>query len=485
MTAAGSQRPHELAGTKSNSLWAPERRELTVGLVATITLVAFEALAVATIMPLVARDLGGFQLYGWVVTAFFLGSLLGIAVVGGVIDERGLVLPLAVGLLLFGVGLLAGGLAPSMEVLVVARFVQGLGGGAVPPIAYVAIGRALPERLRPHMFATLSTAWVLPGVAGPAIAGAVAELFHWRLVFLGLLPLIAVSGFFALRSLPRQLAPEGEDSPVVGPRRLPDALIVVVGAGLVTTGLAEGSPALLVGLVVVGLAVLLPAFRRLTPPGTLRLAPGIPSAVVLRGLLTFAFFAIDAYVSLALVEVRGLSATQAGIALTAATLSWTAGSWIQARVSRRLGPERLASAGFVVVATGIGLTTLVLHPAVPAWFAAPAFAVAGLGMGLSYSQFAVIVLRDAAHVSHGVTTAGLSLSDALGTALGVGVAGAVIAAAPRLGLPLAGGLAIAFGLGGAVAFLGFVLSPRLRFGRSRALDLARPSRSGDRSPDVL
>lgn len=78
-----------------------------------------------------------------------------------------------------------------MAVLVAARFVQGLGAGTIQPIAYVAIGRSLPEALRPRMFATLSTAWVLPGIAGPAIAGAVGDSIGWRYVFLGLLPLIA------------------------------------------------------------------------------------------------------------------------------------------------------------------------------------------------------------------------------------------------------------------------------------------------------
>ncbi|MCI0346607.1 MAG: MFS transporter [Chloroflexi bacterium] len=453
----------EAAPKPDDGLWSPSRRGLTVGLVLTITLVAFEALAIATIMPLVSRDLGGLELYGWVFTAFFLGTLLGIAIVGGVIDERGLALPLAIGLLLFAAGLVAGGLAPTMEILVVARFVQGLGGGAVPPIAYVAIGRTLPERLRPGMFATLSTAWVVPGIAGPAIAGSIAELSNWRFVFLGLLPLIALSGAMALRSLP-PTAGRGTDEAIdgAGRRRIGDAVLVVVGAGLLTAGLTSDSPPILVILVLVGLGLLMPAMLRLTPPGTFRLVRGVPTAVLLRGLLTCAFFTVDAYISLALVDVRGLTVTGAGLALTAATVSWTAGSWTQARLSRRIGLERLARIGFGVVAVGIVLTALVLHPSVAVWFAVPAFALTGYGMGLSYSQFALIVLRDVAHRAHGTTTAGLSLSDALGTALGTGVAGAIIAAAPRYGLPLAGGLAIAFGLGAVLAGLGFALAPRLR-----------------------
>ena len=178
----------------ADSLWSPDRRALTIGLVLTITLVAFEALAVSTVMPIAARELGGLELYGWVFSAFFLGSLIGIVVVGGLIDRRGLALPFATGLSLFGVGLLIGGLAPSMQVLVVARFIQGLGGGTIQPIAYVAIARTLPESLRPRMFAMLSTAWVVPGLVGPAIAGTIGEALGWRYVFLGLLPLIGLSG---------------------------------------------------------------------------------------------------------------------------------------------------------------------------------------------------------------------------------------------------------------------------------------------------
>ena len=80
--------------------------------------------------------------------------------------------------------------------------------------------------------------------------------------------------------------------------------------------------------------------RRLTPTGTLRAARGLPTAVLMRGIITFAFFAVDAYVALALVEWRGLRPAEAGIALTAATISWTAGSWTQARLSSRYSSAR-------------------------------------------------------------------------------------------------------------------------------------------------
>src|SRR5262245_48333528 len=251
----------------AESLWRADRRALTLGLVLTITLVGFEALAISTVMPIVAAELGGLELYGWVFSAFFLGSLIGIVLVGGAIDRGGLAAPFALGLGLFGVGLLVGGLAPSMAILVVARFIQGLGAGTIQPIAYVAIGRSLPDELRPRMFATLSTAWILPGLIGPAIAGAVGESIGWRFVFLGLLPLIALSGALTLGALRAVVVPPGVDEATAAAAsraRLPLAITVALGAGLLTLGLTSGQPVATVILVAVGLVIGLFALRRLT-----------------------------------------------------------------------------------------------------------------------------------------------------------------------------------------------------------------------------
>lgn len=422
-------------------------------------------------MPIVARDLGGLELYGAVFSAFFLGSLIGITIIGGLIDERGVLFPFVLGLGLFAVGLLVCGFATSMPMVVVGRFIQGIGGGAVPPVAYVAIGRSLPEHLRPRMFATLSGAWVVPGLIGPAIAGFVAETWHWRAVFLGLLPLIALAGTMAsraMRSIPKAVEPDsGADMEArVGVRRAQArrcalAVATAVGAGILTTGLLQSDPAILLPMAGLGIAVGSFAFQRLTPAGTLRLARGYPAAVLLRGVLTFAFFCVDANITLLLQEVRGWSAFAAGIALSGATVTWSIGAWYQSRHSHRTGPERFVRIGFPVVAFGMAGVLLALVPAVPAWVAIPFFAVAGLGMGLSYSQFAIIVLRDAPPNSQGAVTAAVTLSDALGIALGTGIAGALIAAAVRAGSGPGPGLGAAIAMGVGVALLGFLAAPRL------------------------
>ena len=447
---------------RGGGLWSPGRRGLTGGLVLTITLVAFEALAVSTVMPIVARELRGIELYGWVFTAFMLGSLIGIVLVGGLIDRRGLGGPFAVGIGLFAIGLIVGGLAPSMEILVAARFVQGLGAGTVPPIAYVAIGRSLPEHLRPQMFATLSTAWVLPGVIGPAIAGIVGETVGWRWVFLGLLPLIVVSSAIAFPAV-RRIGPDPSDARNAATlrQRGPLAILVAVGTGLLLAGSTSGQPLELAVLGSLGTVLAVFALRRLTPAGTLRAARGLPAAVLMRGIITFAFFAVDAYVALALVEWRGLRVAEAGIALTAATISWTAGSWTQARFSSRWDPERFVRAGLLVLVVGLASFAIVLLPEVSPWLAIPTLALAGYAMGLAYSPLALIVLREAPTAEQGRASSAISLTDSLGTALGTGITGALVAASVRQNGDPAQGLAIGFGVAVAVAMLGVAIGSRL------------------------
>ena len=320
MTSTAAAAPSTaVVPARTAELFSPALRGLSIGLIATITLVALESLAIGTVLPIVGEELGQLELYGWVYSAFFLGNLLGVVVAGGALDRVALRKPFAIGLVLFAVGLLIGGLAPSMVILVGARFIQGLGGGAIGPTAYVAIGRTLPDRLQPRMFALLSTAWVVPGVIGPSIAAVVGEYSTWRLVFLGLIPFLTVAGFLAvtaLRRIPAAAPPEEHAAATATIRRLPDALLAAAGAGLLIASLDRPGPRLVVVGAVIGIALLLPAYRRLTPPGTLALAAGVPAAVLLRGVMTFAFFSGDAYIPLLLQTWRGTPATLTGIVFT-------------------------------------------------------------------------------------------------------------------------------------------------------------------------
>jgi MFS family permease len=457
-------------------LFAPGLRGMTLGLLSTITLVALESLAIGTVMPIVADELGDLELYGWVYTAFFLGNLLGVVLAGGALDRLPLHRPFTAGLVLFGAGLLIGGLAPSMQVLVLARFIQGLGGGAVGPTAYVAIGRILPEKLQPRMFAALSTAWVVPGIIGPSIAAVVGEVASWRFVFLGLLPLLAIAGGLAVTALRRVDAPMPDaehEAAHATLRRLPDALLAAGGAGLLVAGLTAQTLPLLVAGVVVGGAMLIPAYRRLTPRGTLVLAVGVPAAVLLRGALTFAFFSGDAYLPLLLQTWRGTPATLTGIVFTATTVAWTAGTWFQARRIEHWGPRRFVGLGFTMIATGGLLTIAVVFRAIPPEVAILTWILPSLGMGFAYSAVTLVVLRGSSAAEQGSASAALQLSDILGTALGTGVAGAIAAAGERAG---GDGLGIALGVVFGVSLVSGLLGV-LASGRIGAVPQVREART--------
>jgi len=461
-------------------LWAPQRRALTIGLVLTITFVASEALAVVTVMPVVARDLGGLRLYGWVFSAFMLASVVGIVAAGREADRRGPAVPFVAGVVLFSSGLAVAGLAPSMAVLVAGRVLQGLGAGAVPPIAYASIGRSLEGRLRVRMMAVLSTAWVAPGLAGPALAAEVAHLFGWRWVFLGLLPVVVAAGSIAVPALVH-LGPPGPAQ--AQEHRLTDGLRTAVAAAMILGGLtlAAGSGDVLVGLplIAVGGIAGLPALRRLVPPGTLTVRPGLPATIASRGLLTFTFFGADAYVTLAVTSVRHHTPVVAGLAVTGATLSWTAGAWVQARLSERWAGRRLVRTGLVIVLAGIGGMALALLNSVPVAEGIAAWTVAGLGIGLAYAPLTLLMLRQAQPGQEGQASASLNLTDVLGTAIGIGVGGAAVAA--EAGHDLRIGIWAAFATAAAVGILALAVTGRLPPGPT-STPAAAPGEAGQRSP---
>ena len=451
----------------TSGLFGPEHRALTIGLVSIVTLVAFESLAVITILPDIEDDLHGIVWYGWVTTSFFLGTLIGIVFAGGQADRHGAGRPYLIGLILFAVGLVVAGSAPSMPALVVGRFVQGLGAGVVPAIGYVAIGRVYPVALRPRMFAVLSTAWVVPGVIGPALSERISAWIGWRWVFLGLLPLVGAAGSLIVPAMMRLRAPaapspSGREMPVPWTRRrMVDAVRVAAGAALVV-GSFTASAWLVAPALAGGVLIGLPALRRLTPPGTLVAAAGLPAVVLSRGMLTFAFFGSDTFVPHALTAGRGASTFSGSIAVTTSTLSWTAATWIQQRFITRTGEAFFVRISYVVLAVGIAIVAVTAGvDELPFWVIHVGWTIAGFGMGLGYSAHAQMTLRCAPAASYGTATASLQVFDNLGIALGAGAAGVVVTLGDHLDWDPGAGVALALIGPAAIAVIGLAVTRRL------------------------
>ncbi|MEU6792301.1 MFS transporter [Nonomuraea wenchangensis] len=402
------------------------RRALTAGLVALMSLVAFEYMAVAIAMPVVAEELGGLELYGLAFSGAMAASVVGTVLGGRWADLRGPKAPLWTGVAGFAAGLAVAGLAPSMEVLIAGRFVQGFGGALVSVALYVLVARVYPEELHPRIFSLFATAWVVPSMVGPAIVGVLTDALGWRSVFL-LVPFLTVAaGLLLLRGLAGQPVSGGQRAPAPGlPAKIAWAAVTAVGAALMQYGSTDGRlPLLIAGLVV--LAVALP---RLLPAGTLRAARGLPSVVGLRGLAAGAFFAAEVMVPLMLREERELSTTAAGLVLTGGALSWSFASWLQGR--EVFGQRTNLRLGSAMIALGIVVMGAVTIPSVPLAVAYPAWIVTGFGIGLIYPTLSVLTLELSAPGEQGENSSALQVGESVFSVVSVAVTGALFLSAGR------------------------------------------------------
>ncbi|WP_326828757.1 MFS transporter [Streptosporangium sp. NBC_01810] len=414
---------------ESPRLFGPEYRTASLGILLVVTLIGFEGMSVGTVMPAVSADLDALGLYGMSFSAFLISGLLANVVAGLWSDRRGHAWPFLLGVGLFTAGMVLAGAAGTKELFIVARAVQGLGGGAVIVAIYVMIARVYVPETRPRVFAALSAAWVLPALLGPALSGIIAETVGWRWVFYGIVPLVVPA---LVMLLPALRTREGRTpEPSTGPRSRPLAMTL---AAVATAG---GGGALLYGVdrlqdtpvpagvaVVAGLVFLAVGLPRLLPPRALGFGRGLPTTIMMRGVLASAFFAVNSFIPLLLTEVRGFSVAEAGVALTTGALGWTTGSYLQSR--RSYDRPLLVGVGSAAITAGILLTLLALVPGITGWVTVPAWVVAGFGMGIGTTSVNITAMRQSPDAEQGANSAALQVVDTLGGALTIGFGGVLI-----------------------------------------------------------
>lgn len=464
------------------SLWGPSLRWTTIGAIVLVLLIAFESMAVTTVMPIVAADLDGQALYAVAFSATLAASVIAMVAAGRWSDRSGPAGPLLTGVSVFLAGLVLAGTALAMPVLVAGRFLQGLGGGAITVTLYVLIARLYPAFLQPRIFGLFSAAWVIPSMVGPYLAGVITEGSSWHWVFLGvaiaalpalglLLPalralrrtasvvsvpeagpgpdvdaapdrdaqagadaLVAADALTRADALGGAGAPAGEEAVTVAraarplPTPLALALAVVVSLGIVTIGsLVEFMRGPLVWVVAVAvLVVVVLALRPLLPPGTLRAARGLPATILVRGTLAAAYFGTEIYLPLMLQREHALTPSRAGLVLTVGAISWSIGSTIQARIGLRVPSSRLVAIGTSIVALAVGMQLVSVlagfgvSGALAGWF------VGGSGMGLAMPRITMLVLAYAPVREQGAASAALSISDAVGSSVITAIMGVLM-----------------------------------------------------------
>ena len=438
-----------------------EHRTLTFGILLGVTLVAFESLAVVTIAPRFSAELGGTDLYGWVFSGLLLTSLLGTVIGGQMADAKGPGRVILLGLVVFGLGLAVGAAAPTMLVLLAGRLLQGLGGGALVTALFAVVNLAYSDRLRPALFAAMSSAWVVPGLVGPLLAAFVAEAVGWRAVFWGLLPLLMLVAFLTVPAFGRFPKPDA----VARPNRLPQALGLSLGTGLFLAGLTVASWWGVLLLVLGGPLAFL-SLRRLVPAGTLWAMPGLPAVVASRGLFYASFAGVEAFLAFMLTRVHGYTETVAGIVIATGALSWASGSFLQARLDRRGSGEvrraRRVRFGTLLMSAGLSVQLIALFtPLYSLPISILGWGTAGLGIGLAHSTSSVLAFAAAPEGQGGAVSASLQLADQFSSALSTGIGGALLSLAVGLGDSEQLGVAWAFGFCLALIFSAVWTSGRL------------------------
>lgn len=436
-----------LATPELASPWTRRYARTTIGIFALTFLFAFEALAVAAIMPDVAAELDGLRWYPVAFAAPMAAAVVALVLAGPAIDRRGPAPALVAGLIIFCAGVVLAGLAPTMPVFLIGRLVHGLGGGVLGVGLYVVVAQAYPDELRARVFAILTAAWVLPALVGPVAAASVAHAVGWRWVFLGV-PMLAVGSWLLVRS-----APSRPGDGTVDEIRLGAGLLAAAGVVLVSIG-GQRTVGAWPAFVLAGAFAIVVAGRRLLPPGSWSGRRGLPSVIGARGLIGAAFAAAEVYVPLLLTLTRDLSLAQAGWVLTTGAVTWCGGALLAAHWSVLRDETVRVRVGAALLVPGIGGFALVTLPAVPLVVPVVAWGIAGLGIGMSFSTLSVLALAYAPAGGQGRTSSALQLNDHLVQSTAMAVGGVAFAGFavrdPVLGATL---LVVAAALIGALALV--------------------------------
>jgi MFS family permease len=467
----------------------PARRELfarglartSVGLLLMEGLVAVQVLVTVAVLPAVVSDLGGVRLFGAALSSSQVATVIVLPFTPRLVARWGLRGAFYVSLGAFVAGSLLVISARTAEEIVAGFVVQGAGSGAQYALLLAVFTRRYPLRLRPQMYAALAVAWAFPGLLGPAYGGFVASTLGWRWAFALILPLVVPAVWMLHPSLvePEDRAAHSDEvSPVTTP------VLIVFAVSMLALLTALTASGRLGALLVLPFAVAaLVALTRILPKGTFAARRGLPAVIASGFLANAAFYSVDGFLPAYLTRVAGLTLTVAALVVTCGTLTWTIGTWAQARLANSWPIARIATLGEALMLLGVGGViagvasgvTIVVYVA---------WGVAALGMGMTYPAIGVLATEMAAGGDEVTTLAQYQLGDVLGSAFGPAVVGIAVTTAAARDLQLQDGLLIGFSATCAIVLASLVTSARLPR-TSSAPAASQPSPIGRGESDTL
>ncbi|WP_414850654.1 MFS transporter [Brevibacillus sp. IT-7CA2] len=448
----------------TEGIWSTHYRALTIGIILVVTATAFEGLAVTTIAPGLSRELQGEDLYGWVFSAYLLAQLIGTVVTGQFVDRKGSAQPFIVTIVLFAVGIVVAAIAPDMLTLLLGRVMQGFGAGALINCVYTMITLRYPDSLRPQILAVFSSAYILPGLFGPYVAGIIAEQLSWRYVFWLILPFIFLSALLTTPSF-RGLQPTKASA--ANNRSLLLPFFLALGTGALLFGLGK-IPSLYGFLLSVGglLTLSVPLYK-LMPKGTLVARSGLPAVIASRGLFVAAYYGTQTYLVLGLTSILGLTADKAGLAVASAAISWSLAANVQAKLDKKdqgAGRKKRIITGLVIMLIGVAGTvplTLIQQDLFGIVVAIFSQIIMGFGIGLAHPTSGAMAFSLAKPGEEGKVSAEISIADTFTPAIVIGVGGAIVSVMTTFEFSLSVGITVSLLLQTFIVILGLASAARL------------------------
>jgi len=407
-----------------------ERGPILLSVMLSVGLIAIDATILATAVPSIVNDLGGFAQFPWLFSIYLLAQAVSVPIFAKFTDLMGRKPIMLVGIGLFVLGSIFCGIAWSMPALIAFRALQGLGAGAVQPTAMTIIGDIYSVAERARVQGYVASVWALSSVVGPTLGGLFVDFLNWRWIFFVNVPLGALAAWWLFRRFHEKVVRKQHRIDVVG------AALLGVGSSLIILGLLEGgilwqwSSVLSITILTVGVLLMilfgvverraaepiLPSwlFRSRLLNSTNLAALGV--GVLLIGLTSF----IPLYAQ----GVLHTTALVAGFALAALTLGWPLAASMAGRIYLKIGFRRTALIGSVVIMIGSALLTLLSsHSSV--WQVAATCFVIGMGLGLVASPTLIAAQAAVDWDRRGVVTGTFVFSRSMGSALGIAVFGAI------------------------------------------------------------
>jgi EmrB/QacA subfamily drug resistance transporter len=451
-------------------------RPLTVAaLLLSMFMAATEATVVGTAMPTVIADLGGIHLYGWVSAAYLLTTTISVPVYGKIADVIGRKPVLLFGIAMFLVGSSASGFASTIVMLIVARAAQGLGAGAMQPIALTIIGDIFDMEERGRVQGWFSAVWGIAGIVGPLLGGAIVAVLSWRWVFWINIPFGVMAMVILVRAF-AEAPTERKDKPPID--RL-GALVLTLGSLALLLGASGEKPWLTVPIGALLLLAFVPIERRAIDPVlpmslltermmSITTISNVLLGAIMSGALTF--------VPLYAQNVLGGTPTEAGAAVAPMLVGWPISSTIVSRLLTRTGFRTPILLGSLIVGASLAFFAAGMSPETSHRFIQVWMFVLGWGMGMISTSLLIAVQFSVSWGQRGVATATTMFSRSLGGALGTGALGGVLAM--RLGEELSPNASI---LGRALSPIFWIV---LAFGLANVLAVAFYPRRSRQASEV-